>query len=87
MTCISEKSPGPFGDEAETIGALGHKPNTGATFTNFGAGCGFGVAIGTKDEHGRTTAVLLTLEDTEEIRQQLNKWYGAKAKLSEVKHG
>ena len=87
MTTIREQSPGPFGQPADTIGALGHKPNTGVTLTNFGPESGFGIAVGTKDVDGRTTAVLLSLEDTEDLRQQLNEWYGPKAQLREVKHG
>ena len=47
-----------------------------------------GVGIGTRNLlTGDTVVVVLTPEDTEELRQQLNAWYGRKANLGEVKNG
>lgn len=88
MSLLRETSHGPDGKTpANTVAAFGRDGNTGATFTNFNTD-GYGVAMGVRDMRtGQTIVAIFSPEDTEELRQQLNTWYGPRATLSEVKHG
>lgn len=94
MSLIHDKATGPTGAVADSVGFYGTDMESGGTVTNFNTE-GVGMAIGIRGwahEKGQrigfgTMAVVLTPEDTEELRQQLNAWFGRKATLSEVKNG
>ena len=94
MSLIHDKATGPTGVECDTVGFFGVDLESGGTVSNFNTP-GVGMAIGMRGwahEGGRrvafgTIAVVLSVEDTEELRQQLNTWFGRKANLVEVKNG
>lgn len=94
MSLIRATSNGPGGVPADTVACYGMDEESGATFTHFNTD-GLGIAIGVRGSaHNNgamvaalaTIACVLSAEDTEELRQQLNEWYGRKAVLLEAKH-
>jgi hypothetical protein len=85
VSLVRETMRGPFGKQADTVLGVGRNGLYGISFTNFHEE-EVGVGIGTRELAGSSThVVVLTPEDTEELRQQLNEWYGRKAELREVK--
>jgi hypothetical protein len=89
VTLIYDRTKGPDGvTDADTVFVLGRFGDTGVSFTNFNMGDMIGVAIGARNlATGAVIVAVITTEDTEELRQQLNAWYGRKATLIEVKNG
>ena len=88
MSVGKETSSGPTGSPAHTVAWVSRAGTTAVTMTQFEDTPEVGVGIGTRNLlTGDTVVVVLTPEDTEELRQQLNAWYGRKATLIEVSHG